>query len=104
MAQVFSPNLAQNFPFRVQIGLTYPRSTWGPLSGATDLARAQIWRKTSSSVSRPYLPSLALWPTFRGHRPRLHTSIIAASDQSSAKFPPIWRGSSPSVARLAFPT
>ena len=39
MAQVFSPNLAQNFPFRVQIGLTYPRSPWGPLSGATDLAR-----------------------------------------------------------------
>ena len=42
MAQVFSPNLAQNFPFRVQIGLTYPRSPCGPLSGATDLPWAHL--------------------------------------------------------------
>ena len=35
----------------------------------------------------PSLPSLTLWPTFRGHRPRLHTPIIAASDQSSAELP-----------------
>ena len=32
-------------------------------------------------------PRLTLWPTFRGHRPRLHTPIIAASDQSSAELP-----------------
>ena len=38
MAQVFFPNLAQNFPFRVQIALPYPPSPCGPLSGATDLA------------------------------------------------------------------
>ena len=34
------PNLAQNFPFRVQIALTYPPSPCGPLSGPTDLAWA----------------------------------------------------------------
>ena len=80
MAQVFSPNLAQNFPFRVQIGLTYPRSPWGPLSGATDLARhTPIIAASDQSVAElplpwpdwPYLPCLDLWPTFRAHRPRL---------------------------------
>ena len=42
MAQVFFPNLAQNFPSRLQIGLTYPRSPCGPLSGPTDLAWAHL--------------------------------------------------------------
>ena len=42
MAQVFFPNLAQNFPSRLQIGLTYPRSPCGPLSGTTDLAWAHL--------------------------------------------------------------
>ena len=47
----------------------------------------KIWHRTFLSVSRPSLPSLALWPTFRAHRPRLHTPIIAASDQSGAELP-----------------
>ena len=34
MAQVFFPNLAQNFPSRVQIGLPYPPSPVGSLTVA----------------------------------------------------------------------
>ena len=80
MAQVFFPNLAQNFPSRLQIGLTYPRSPCGPLSGPTDLARhtpiVAVSDQSGAEVCLPcpdwpYLPSLALWPTFRAHRPRL---------------------------------
>ena len=89
-------NLGQNFPFRVQTGLTYPPSPCGPLSGATDLARhTPIVAVSDQSGAElplpcpdwPYIPSLTLWPTFRGHRPRLHTPIIAASDQSGAELP-----------------
>ena len=32
-------DLAKKFLFRVQIGLAYPPSSYGPLSGPTDLAR-----------------------------------------------------------------
>ena len=37
------PNLAPKFLFRVQIGLTYPASPCGPLSGPTDLLRPPLW-------------------------------------------------------------
>ena len=46
-----------------------------------------IWRRTSPSVSRLALPTLAR-PAVSlsvAHRPRLHTPITAASDQSSAE-------------------
>ena len=36
-------NLARKFLFRVQIGLPYPPSPCGPLSGATDLACAHTY-------------------------------------------------------------
>ena len=38
MAQVFSPNLAQNFPFRVQIALPYQARPAVSLQSPTDLA------------------------------------------------------------------
>ena len=48
------PNLAQNFPFRVQIGLPYPRSSCGPLSGPTDLAWAHevVGRESLGATAR----------------------------------------------------
>ena len=78
-------NLAQNFLFRVQIDLPSPRSPCGPLSGATDLARhTPIVAVSDQSGAElplpcpdwPYIPSLTLGPTFRGHRPRLCTPSV----------------------------
>ena len=46
-----------------------------PQSGAEVLLPCPDW---------PYLPSLTLWSTFRGHRPRLHIPSAAPSHPFSA--------------------
>ena len=87
-------------------GLPYPPSPCSPLSGATDLACTHLIVAVSDQSGAelplpcpdwPYLPFSALWPTFRGHRPRLHTP-------NSCCVRSIWRRTSPSVSRLALPT
>ena len=42
LLQNVDPNLAQNFPFHLQIALPYPGSSRGPRSGPTDLAYAHL--------------------------------------------------------------